>query len=165
VKSRGSPARARTPTTVRVSVPTNVPTRVPTAINDGCVTTGGPVAASTVRAATAGSGANVADARGMSDNQLRYELLAVEAALRRIGRYRTYGEALRARDEDVLGQLAARGGWYTLIEHVIVGPGLAGPRTAHRHATALGVDPAAERVPSPGDLDNARHWLAAIRDS
>jgi hypothetical protein len=134
------------------------------------VIAGTPVEASTIRAATARSSASVADARGMSDHQLPYELLAVpagagEAALHRIGRYRTYGEALRARDEDVLGQLAARGGWYTLIEHVIVGPGLAGPRTAHRHATALGVDPAAGRVPSPDDLDDARHWLAAIRDS
>lgn len=99
-----------------------------------------------------------------------YELFAVpagaeEAALRRIGRYLTYDEALRARDEDVLDQLVARGGWYTLIEHVIVGPGLAGPRTAHRHASALGVDPAAGRVPSPEDLDDARRWLTAIRES
>jgi hypothetical protein len=99
-----------------------------------------------------------------------YELLAVpagaeQAALRRIGRYRSYDEALRARDKDVLDQLAARGGWYTLIEHVIVGPGPAGLRAAHPHATALGLDPAAGRVPSPDDLDDARHWLIAIRES
>ena len=105
----------------------------------------------------------------MSD-ELPYELLAVpagagEAAEQRIGRYGTYDAALRARDDDVLDQLAARGGWYTPIEHVIVGPGLRGPRTAHRHATALGVDPAAGRVPSPDDLDDARSWLIAIRES
>jgi hypothetical protein len=99
-----------------------------------------------------------------------YELLAVpadaeETALRRIGLYPTYDQALRARDEDVLDELAARGGWYTVIEHVIVGPGLGGPRTAHRHATALGVDPAAGRVPGPDDLDDARRWLTAIRES
>jgi hypothetical protein len=104
------------------------------------------------------------------DDHAPYELFAVpssgeEAALCRIGRYRTYDEALHARDEDVIDQLAARGGWYTLIEHVIVGPGLQGPRTAHRHATALGVDPAAGRVPNPDDLDDARQWLATIRDS
>jgi hypothetical protein len=134
------------------------------------ITTSGPAPASTVRIARAGTCATVADAPGMSDAQLPYELLAVpagagEAALRRIGRYRTYDEALRARDEDLLDQLAAHGGWYTLIEHVIVGPGLAGPRTAHRHASALGVDPAAGRVPSPDDLDDARSWLTASRES
>lgn len=108
---------------------------------------------------------------GMShDYDAQYELLAMpadaeETALRRIGRYRTYDEALRARDEDVVDQLAARGGWYTLIEHVIVGPGLRGARTVHRHATALGVDPTAGRVPNPDDLDDARQWLAAIRES
>lgn len=105
----------------------------------------------------------------MSDG-LPYELLAVPAAaegaaLRRIGRHATYDAALRARDNDVLDQLAARGGWYTLIEHLIVGPGLQGPRTVHRHATAVGVDPAAGRVPSPDDLDDARSWLTAIRKS
>jgi hypothetical protein len=104
------------------------------------------------------------------DDHAPYELLAVpagdgEAPLRLIGRYRTYDEALGDRDEDVIEQLAARGGWYTLIEHVIVGPGLEGPRTVHRHATALGVDPAAGRVPSPDDLDDSRQWLAAIRES
>lgn len=72
---------------------------------------------------------------------------------------------MRARDEDVLDQLAARDGWYTLIEHVIVGPGLRGWHTVHRHATALGVDPAADRLPNPGDLDDARHWLAAIHQT
>lgn len=102
--------------------------------------------------------------------QAPYELLALpagaeEAGLRRIGCYRTYDEALRARDEDVVKQLAARGGWYTLIEHMIVRPGLQGPRIVHRHATALGVDPAAGRVPSSDDLDDARQWLAAIRES
>ena len=70
---------------------------------------------------------------------------------------------MRACDDDVIDQLAARGGWYTLIEHVIVGPGLHGPHTAHRHATALGVDPAAGRVPGPDDLDDARNWLAFVR--
>jgi hypothetical protein len=65
-----------------------------------------------------------------------YELLsssagAREAALYRIGRYPAYDEALRARDEDVLDKLAARGGWYTVVEHVIIGPGLQGPRTVH----------------------------------
>lgn len=104
------------------------------------------------------------------DDRAPYELFALpsrteEAALGRIGRYRTYDEALRARDEDVIDQLAASGGWYMLIEHVIVGPGLRGPRTPHGLATALGVDPAAGRIPGPDDLDDARRWLVAIRDS
>jgi hypothetical protein len=107
----------------------------------------------------------------MNDDDLTpYELLEVmaggqDASLRPVGRYQTYEDALRARDEDVLRELAARGGWYTLIEHVIVGPGLQGPRTVHRHATALGVDPTAGRVPNPEDLDDARRWLSAIRES
>jgi hypothetical protein len=104
----------------------------------------------------------------MSDDRLPYELLAVpvdrEATTTSpIGRYRSYEEALRARDDNVIDQLAARGGWYTLVEHLIVGPGLQGPLTVHRHATALGVDPAVGRVPGPDDLDDARHWLAFVR--
>jgi hypothetical protein len=53
---------------------------------------------------------------GMSDDDhAHYELLAVpagaeEAGLRRIGRYQTYDEALRARDQAVVEQLAARVG-------------------------------------------------------
>lgn len=106
----------------------------------------------------------------MNDDLTPYELLELrtseqDASLRPVGRYRTYEDALQARDEDVLRELAARGGWYTLIEHVIVGPGLQGPRTVHRHATALGVDPATGRVPDPEDLDDARRWLSAIRNS
>jgi len=104
--------------------------------------------------------------RAMDVENAPYELLAVlgidETGARWIGRYWSYEEALRARDEDVLHQLAARGGWYTLIEHVIVGPGLRGPRAVHSHATALGVDPAAGRIPAPDDLDDARGWLTTI---
>ena len=79
----------------------------------------------------------------MNENDPPYELRAVPptdagSPLRVIGRYQTYEEASWARDEDVLDQLAVLGGWYALIEHVIVGPGLQGPRTVHRHATALG---------------------------
>lgn len=104
---------------------------------------------------------------GMDDDTAAYELHGVtpdggEPPLRLIGRYATYEEAFRARDEDVLNELAARGGWYTVIEHVIVGPGLLGPRTVHPHATALGVDPALGRIPNQGDLDDARRWLTTI---
>jgi hypothetical protein len=169
------PTRARADVRLRTRVTTNVTTGVPTAGQGRMrittsVTTGTPVEASTVRVATAGRSGSIADAPEVSNDQLPYELLAVpagaeEAVLRRIGRYRTYDEALRARDEDVIEQLAGSGGWYTLIEHVIVRPGLRGPRTAHRHATALGVDPAAGRVPSPDDFDDARSWLTAIRES
>ena len=104
--------------------------------------------------------------RDMANERAPYELLALlrgeETGVRLIGRYRSYEEALRARDEDVLDQLGAGGGWYTLVEHVIVGPGLRGPRTVHPHATALGVDPAAGRIPTPDDLDDARRWLETI---
>ena len=107
---------------------------------------------------------------GVNDDDAKYELLAVPcggdgAPQRRIGRHRAYEGALRARDEDVLDQLAARDGWYTLIEHVIVGPGLQGPRTVPQHATALGVDTAADRLPNAEDLDDAAHWLATIHQT
>jgi hypothetical protein len=71
----------------------------------------------------------------MTNDESRYELFALtdgeDASVRRVlGRYRTYEAALRARDADVLRQLAATGGWYMTIEHVIVGPGLCGPQTS-----------------------------------
>lgn len=96
-----------------------------------------------------------------------YELVALPTddvdAPRLLGWYRTYEQALRARDADVLDQLAAREGWYTVVEHAIVGPGLCGPRTVHRVATALGVDPATGLIPGAHDFDDARQWLATIR--
>src|SRR4051794_13994994 len=61
----------------------------------------------------------------MDDEEMRYELLALPdgkagARRRELGTYRTYEAALRARDNDVLRQLDAAGGWYTTIDHVIV---------------------------------------------
>jgi hypothetical protein len=63
---------------------------------------------------------HVTDAPDMNDDDLTpYELelrtSEQDTSLRPLGRYRTYEDALRARNEDVLRELAARGGWYTLI--------------------------------------------------
>lgn len=157
-------------------IPENVPTRVPSADQGRTrITRASPMELRSrypqSAVVPAGTTALPRMLPAMNDlDDAAYELFAVpagaeEAALPRIGRYPSYDEALRARDKDVLDELAARGGWYAVIEHMIVGPGLAGPRTAHRHATALGVDPAAGRVPSPDDIDDARRWLTAVRES
>jgi hypothetical protein len=96
-----------------------------------------------------------------------YELFAIRrtatgTAYELLGCYATYEATLLVRDEDVLAQLAWEGGWYRVFEHAIVGPGLDGARTVHIHGTAMGVDPASGRVPSPTDLDDAQQWLQAI---
>ncbi|HET7328033.1 MAG TPA: hypothetical protein VF223_04225 [Trebonia sp.] len=82
---------------------------------------------------------------------------------RLLGRFASYERAMRERDADVLVRLAAAGGYYLQVDHVIVGPGLAGPVTEHRVSTALGVDPEAGRVPTPADLLEAAGWLAQVR--
>ncbi|MFL6238365.1 MAG: hypothetical protein ACJ735_02570 [Actinomycetes bacterium] len=104
----------------------------------------------------------------MTNDESRYELLALtdgeDASVRRVlGRYQSYEAALRARGSDVLRQLAATGGWYITIEHVIVGPGLSGPQTEHRHSTALGVALSAGRPPTAADLQDAADWLRQLR--
>lgn len=79
-----------------------------------------------------------------------------------IGDYDTYTAALHARRDDVIAQLAANDGWWLRVEHVIVGPGALGTNTEHPFCTELGVDPARGALPTPLDLDDARHWLADL---
>lgn len=95
---------------------------------------------------------------------MTYDLIAVAADGDRtvIGHYDRYDHAVAARGRDVLTQLAAAGGWWTRVEHVIVGPGLAGPQTEHGFCTELGVDPDRESAPSAADLADAREWLDTL---
>ncbi len=79
-----------------------------------------------------------------------------------VGDYDTYAAALHARADDVIEQLEANDGWWLRVEHVIVGPGLLGATTEHPFCTELGVDPATGTLPTPLDLDDARHWLADL---
>jgi len=81
--------------------------------------------------------------------------------LRLVGTHPGYTQALAARDRDVLDQLRAGGGWYMLARHVIIGPGVQGPETVHRLATALGVSPGRSAPPDDVDLADAAHWLEA----
>jgi hypothetical protein len=96
-----------------------------------------------------------------------YELFAVRLgdtapAHEYVGCYATFEAALVARDEHVLAQLEAGGGWYRVVEHAIIGPGRNGPHTVHANATALGVDPATGHAPTQEDLEDARRWLKTI---
>ena len=95
---------------------------------------------------------------------MTYDLITVASDGSRtpVGRYDNYDDAVAARGRDVLAQLAAQGGWWTRIEHVIVGPGLGGPRTEHGFCTELGVDPDRAGAPTSADLADAREWLEAL---
>lgn len=79
-----------------------------------------------------------------------------------IGVYPTYGDALAARADDVLSQLTAAGGWWTRVEHTIVGPGAHGPRTEHPCCTELGVPTDRAEPPGPDDLHDAAQWLKIV---
>ena len=95
---------------------------------------------------------------------MTYDLITIadDGSRTLIGRFERYDDAIAARGHDVLAQLAAQGGWWTRVEHVIVGPGLAGPRTEHGFATELGVDPDRDSAPTAADLADAREWLEAL---
>ena len=97
---------------------------------------------------------------------MTYQLHAVagDDHLRLLGDYDDYPAALYARVDDVLVQLERNDGWWTRVEHVIVGPGLDGPDSRHELCTELGVDPADGRVPTSADLQDARAWLWFAHD-
>lgn len=93
----------------------------------------------------------------MVNERALYELLAMpgseeQAGARWIGCYRSYEDALRARDGDVLGQLTAQGGWYKLIAHMIVGPGLRG------HTRCTGTRPRSGWTQRPIGSATPRTW-------
>ena len=78
-----------------------------------------------------------------------------------LGDYPDFDAALAARDGDVVSQLADCPIPPRQISHLIVGPGLRGPRTEHPIVTFAGADvddpdPAAEAAAT-------RAWLDSIR--
>ena len=92
---------------------------------------------------------------------MTYRLVSLTGQRRNqtLGEYDTYREAVTARGADAYQQLVDNEGWWLRVEHVIVGPGLAGPATDHRFCSEFGVDPHRHEPPSPGDLLDAREWL------
>jgi len=99
---------------------------------------------------------------------LPYEVLALGsgagASWRRVGRYQDLDAALAARVEDVLAQLQANDGWVVFTEHLVIGPGPAGPASVHSYATRVGAERTSDRVPDPANLDDSRRWLLAAHD-
>jgi hypothetical protein len=89
---------------------------------------------------------------GSTSDQLRW---------RHLGRYGDLDQAVRARIDDVLAQLAGHDGWRIHVQHLIVGPGPDGPATVHCFVTDLGPDPADDVVPEPHDEPALRRWLLA----
>ena len=98
---------------------------------------------------------------------MSYELMLVEdddETRTAIGSYPDYPTAVRARVEDVLKRLRRNGGWWTRVEHVIVGPGVDGPQTCHPFCTELGVDRCGGRQPTKADFEDERRWLMAAHE-
>lgn len=95
---------------------------------------------------------------------MTYDLIAIadDGSRRHVASFADYADAVAARGRDVLTQLAAHGGWWTRVEHAIVGPGVDGPRTEHGFCTELGVDPDRDRAPTAADIADAREWLEAL---
>jgi hypothetical protein len=95
---------------------------------------------------------------------MTYRLFSVDAdgARQLVACHEDYDDAVAARGRDVLTQLAAQGGWWTRVEHVIVGPGDDGPDTDHAFCTELGVDPDRDQAPTAADMQDAHAWLEAL---
>ena len=95
-----------------------------------------------------------------------FDVIAVDsdhgpAGWRSVGHYAHLDDAIRARVNDVLVQLARNDGWLVTAEHLVVGPGEDGPATVRCCLAEVGADPASDRLPDPMDLDDTRHWLLA----
>jgi hypothetical protein len=91
----------------------------------------------------------------------RVEQLGSPPAGMPLGDYPSFDTALAARDEDVIAQLAERPTPPREISHLIVGPGLRGPRTEHPIVTFAGAD---VDDPDPSAEASATEaWLESIR--
>ncbi len=78
-----------------------------------------------------------------------------------LGEYDDFDAALSARDRDVIAQLECAPVPPREITHLIIGPGLRGPRTRHPLITFAGTtvtdpDPAAQ-------IEEIRDWLDRLR--
>lgn len=74
-----------------------------------------------------------------------------------------FGAALTARDDDVLAQLSARPAPAREVNHLIVGPGAHGPRTAHPIVSFVGAD-VTDNCPEL-ELAETAAWLRSVRRS
>jgi len=74
-----------------------------------------------------------------------------------------FASALTARDGDVLAQLSACPAPPREIKHLIVGPGVDGPRTVHPIVSFVGAD-VADNCPEI-ELAETAAWLRSIRRS
>jgi hypothetical protein len=74
--------------------------------------------------------------------------------------YPDFAAAMSARDDDVLAQLSVRSAPPREINHVIVGPGVDGPRTAHPIVSFVGAD-IADNCPEL-ELAETAEWLRAV---
>lgn len=90
----------------------------------------------------------------------RLEQFGDPATTPSLGCFPDFEAALAARDRDVIAQLAAHPWPAREISHLIVGPGLRGPETAHPLVTYAGVD---ITDPDPaGEVATVEAWLDAL---
>lgn len=93
---------------------------------------------------------------------MTYRVVGIDGdATRVVGDFPDYRAALRARVDDVMAQLEVLGWTWTRAEHVIIGPGVDGPRTVHPACTEVGVDGADSRIVTSAEVDGVRAWLLA----
>jgi hypothetical protein len=79
-----------------------------------------------------------------------------------IGDYPDHASAIRARDCDVIDQLAENNGWYRIVTHLVLWRDGYGKTGAWTIVTAAGVDPARPESPTLADMIDTRNWLDAI---
>ncbi len=82
-----------------------------------------------------------------------------------LGDYASFEEALTARDTDAISQLRAAGGQRITVRHLIVGPGPAGPATAHPVTTCFGAAGTRPATDAPASIEAAERWLRTIRQA
>jgi len=91
----------------------------------------------------------------------RIEQLGAPPSEPPLGQFRDFDGALAARDEDLLAQLDRCPAPPREITHLIVGPGVTGPRTEHPIVTFAGTE---MDDPDPTvELEETRAWLNRIR--
>jgi hypothetical protein len=79
-----------------------------------------------------------------------------------IGDFPDYAIAVRARDEDILQQLADNSWTYRTMAYWFHWRGPLGESEEWTTVTAAGVDPDRPEPPGMADAEDVRNWLAAI---
>jgi hypothetical protein len=78
-----------------------------------------------------------------------------------LGAFGVFDDAVSARDDDAVLLLSAASPGNLMMCHTIVGPGLAGPDTAHPMVTCVPGDARVEPA-GPEQLAELRDWLRTI---